>query len=591
MAKVKKKSSSYSQNSSSFVKGRYWSTIVIVLALLAALVARAAYVQLVQSDVLISEANKRSLRTEQIPYIRGDILDRNGELLSVSVENYSVIADPKEIFSKNSLMEKDRWQRLSEALNTSLNGLISRLNKNPKSRFVYLDRQISPTIANYIRELKITGVSLQKEYRRFYPTVEESAQLLGYTDIDGQGIEGIEKSFNSLLTGKSGFKTYRKDKSGNVIENISTTQKYDAHDVTLSIDKHLQSMVFREIKKAVAENRAESGTAVLVSISTGEILAMATAPSYNPNNILGSQAEMRRNRAITDTFEPGSTVKPFVVLTALTQKIVSPDTIVNTKPFVVNGHTIRDVAPRNELSITGILQKSSNVGVSRLSLQMPISVLMNTYHKAGFGMPTNLGLVGEQSGTLPYNRKRWADIERATVAYGYGLTVTPLQLARAYVTLGSFGLYRPLSITKVDPPVIGERIYSEKVTREVVHMMESVALPGGGGIAAAVPGYRVAIKTGTAKKLENGRYVDKYIAYTAGVAPASDPQFALVILINNPTAGKYYGGSISAPVFSKIMGHTLRVKNIKPDGIEGETKSAKRIVHIDSLKTENQRHN
>ena len=321
MTKVKKKSSSYSQNSSSFVKGRYWFTILIVLALLATLVARAAYVQLVQSDVLISEANKRSLRTEQIPYIRGDILDRNGELLSVSVENYSVIADPKEIFSKNSLMEKDRWQRLAEALNTSLNGLISRLNKNPKSRFVYLDRQISPTMANYIRELKITGVSLQKEYRRFYPTVEESAQLLGYTDIDGQGIEGIEKSFNALLTGKSGSKTYRKDKSGNVIENISTTQKYDAHDVTLSIDKHLQSMVFREIKKAVAENKAESGTAVLVSISTGEILAMATAPSYNPNNILGSQAEMRRNRAITDTFEPGSTVKPFVVLTALTQKL------------------------------------------------------------------------------------------------------------------------------------------------------------------------------------------------------------------------------------------------------------------------------
>ncbi|OBX09015.1 peptidoglycan synthase [Gallibacterium salpingitidis] len=588
MARVKNKSL---QQVSSFSKGRYILTIVLIIAGLVALIARAAYVQLINADFYIAEGNKRSLRTEQIPYIRGDILDRNGELLSVSVENYSIIADPKEIFEKNSLMEKERWQRLAETLNVPLSDVINRLNKNPKSRFVYLDRQISPTMAKYIHDLKITGISMRKEYRRFYPTVEESAQLLGYTNIDGQGIEGIEKSFDSLLIGKSGSKTYRRDKSGNIIENISSTQKYDAHDVTLSIDRHLQSMVFREIKKAVAENKAESGTAVLVKISTGEILAMATAPSYNPNSIFGSQAELRRNRAITDTFEPGSTVKPFVVLTALTQKIISPDTVINTKPFVVNGHTIRDVAPRNELSITGILQKSSNVGVSRLSLQMPISVLMNTYHKAGFGMPTNLGLVGEQSGTLPLNRKRWADIERATVAYGYGLTVTPLQLARAYVALGSFGVYRPLSITKVDPPVIGERIYSEKVTREVVHMMESVAQPGGGGIAAAVPGYRVAIKTGTAKKLENGQYVDKYIAYTAGIAPASDPQFALVILINNPTAGKYYGGAISAPVFSKIMGHTLRAKNITPDGIEGEVKSAKRVVRIDTLKSENQRDN
>ncbi|MDA3978136.1 peptidoglycan glycosyltransferase FtsI [Gallibacterium sp. AGMB14963] len=588
MVRAKIKSS---QQTSSFSKGRYIVTIILIMAGLIALIARAAYVQLVNADFYIAEGNKRSLRTEQIPYIRGDILDRKGELLSVSVENYSIIADPKEIFEKNSLMEKDRWQRLAETLNVPLSDVINRLNKNPKSRFVYLDRQISPTMAKYIHDLKITGVSMRKEYRRFYPTVEESAQLLGYTNIDGQGIEGIEKSFDSLLIGKSGSKTYRRDKSGNIIENISSTQKYDAHDVTLSIDRHLQSMVFREIKKAVAENKAESGTAVLVKISTGEILAMATAPSYNPNNIFGSQAELRRNRAITDTFEPGSTVKPFVVLTALNQKIISPDTVINTKPFVVNGHTIRDVAPRNELSITGILQKSSNVGVSRLSLQMPISVLMNTYHKAGFGMPTNLGLVGEQSGTLPLHRKRWADIERATVAYGYGLTVTPLQLARAYVALGSFGVYRPLSITKVDPPVIGERIYPEKITREVVHMMESVAQPGGGGIAAAVPGYRVAIKTGTAKKLENGQYVDKYIAYTAGIAPASDPQFALVILINNPTAGKYYGGAISAPVFSKIMGHTLRAKNITPDGIEGDTKSAKRIVRIDTLKNENLRDN
>ena len=565
----------------SFLQARYISVLSLILLGLIALVSQAAYVQIVNADSLIDEADKRSLRKQEIQFVRGSILDRNGQLLSVSVPMYSVVADPKFIFDENALKDKERWQKLAEALGISYSNLVKRIEKDPKSRFVYLSRQISPTLAQYVKELKITGIVLKSEARRFYPRVEETAHLIGYTNIDGTGIEGIEKSFDSMLVGKSGSMTYRKDRFGNIVENISDVKKYDAQDVTLSIDEKLQSMVYREIKKAVAENKAESGTAVLVDVRTGEVLAMANAPSYNPNNRVGVKSELMRNRAITDTFEPGSTVKPFVVLTALQRGVVRRDEIINTGPLILNGHEVKDVAPRDQLSLDGILENSSNRGVSRLALRMPPSALMETYQNAGLGKPTDLGLIGEQSGLLNANRARWSDIERANVAYGYGLNATPLQIARAYVTLGSFGIYRPLSITKVDPPVVGHRVFSEKITREVVNMMEKVAIKNG---RAMVEGYRVGIKTGTAKKLENGRYVDKYVAYTAGIAPITDPRYALVVLINDPKAGQYYGGAISAPVFSSIMSYALRSNNVPPDGVETD-KTTKRTVRLSSKKS------
>ena len=565
----------------SFLQARYLSVLSLILLGLIALVSQAAYVQIVNADSLIDEADKRSLRKQEIQFVRGSILDRNGQLLSVSVPMYSVVADPKFIFDENALKDKERWQKLAEALGISYSNLVKRIEKDPKSRFVYLSRQISPTLAQYVKELKITGIVLKSEARRFYPRVEETAHLIGYTNIDGTGIEGIEKSFDSMLVGKSGSMTYRKDRFGNIVENISDVKKYDAQDVTLSIDEKLQSMVYREIKKAVTENKAESGTAVLVDVRTGEVLAMANAPSYNPNNRVGVKSELMRNRAITDTFEPGSTVKPFVVLTALQRGVVRRDEIINTGPLILNGHEVKDVAPRDQLSLDGILENSSNRGVSRLALRMPPSALMETYQNAGLGKPTDLGLIGEQSGLLNANRARWSDIERANVAYGYGLNATPLQIARAYVTLGSFGIYRPLSITKVDPPVVGQRVFSEKITREVVNMMEKVAIKNG---RAMVEGYRVGIKTGTAKKLENGRYVDKYVAYTAGIAPITDPRYALVVLINDPKAGQYYGGAISAPVFSSIMSYALRSNNVPPDGVETD-KTTKRTVRLSSKKS------
>ncbi|MDP0158826.1 penicillin-binding transpeptidase domain-containing protein [Glaesserella parasuis] len=463
-------------------------------------------------------------------------------------------------------LERQKMQELAKALGMKYSVMMDKLYASANQRFLYISRHESDVIGDYARALKIDGLVLKAETRRFYPLAEEISQLIGFTDVDDkQGSEGIERSFDSLLVGKNGKQVIRKDARGNVIEHIRDEKKYDPQDVMLSIDEELQSMVYREIKKAVKENDAESSTAVLVDVTTGEVLAMANAPSFNPNKRDTFKPELMRNRAITDTFEPGSTVKPLVVLTALQNGATYRGEIINTRPFVANGHTIKDVSPRESLSLTGILQKSSNVGVSRLALRMPSTALVDTYSKVGFGKDTGLGL-GEQRGTNG-DRKRWADIERAAIAYGYGLNVTPLQLARAYATLGSFGVYRPLSITKVDPPVLGDRVLPEKITRDVVKMMESVAQKGEGGQRAMVDGYRVAVKTGTVRKLEKGQYVKKHFAYTAGIAPASNPRFALVVLINEPKAGNYYGGAVSAPLFSSIMGYALKAYNIKPDNL------------------------
>ncbi len=509
----------------------------------------------------------RSLRVQEVPTARGMISDRAGRPLAVSVPVNAVWADPKEVNERGGITLDTRWKALSDALDIPLDQLATKINANPKGRFVYLARQVNPAIGEYVHKLKLPGINLRQESRRYYPSGQVTSHLIGFTNIDGQGIEGVEKSFDRWLTGQPGERTVRKDRFGRVIEDISSVDSQAAHNLALSIDERLQALVYRELNNAVAFNKAESGTAVLVDVNTGEVLAMANSPSYNPNNLADTPKEIMRNRAITDIFEPGSTVKPMVVMTALQRGVVRENSVLNTLPYYVNGHEIKDVARYSELTLTGVLQKSSNVGVSRLALAMPSSALLDTYARFGLGKATNLGLVGESSGLYP-QKQRWSDIERATFSFGYGLMVTPLQLARVYATIGSFGIYRPLSITKVDPPVPGERVFSEELVRSVVHMMESVALPGGGGTKAAIKGYRIAIKTGTAKKVgPDGKYINKYIAYTAGVAPASNPRFALVVVINDPQAGKYYGGAVSAPIFGAIMGGVLRTMNIEPDAL------------------------
>ncbi|EIB99955.1 MULTISPECIES: peptidoglycan glycosyltransferase FtsI [Pantoea] len=555
------------EDKASFVSWRFALLCGCILLALGGLLSRVAWLQVINPGKLVKEGDLRSLRVQAVPTSRGMISDRAGRPLAVSVPVNAIWADPKELHAGGGVTLDSRWKALSDALSIPLDQLAARVNANPKGRFVYLARQVNPAIGEYVKKLKLPGIHLREESRRYYPAGQVTSHLIGFTNIDGQGIEGIEKSFDKWLTGAPGERTVRKDRYGRVIEDISSVDSRAAHNLTLSIDERLQALVYRELNNAVAFNKAESGTAVLVDVNTGEVLAMANSPAYNPNNLSNTSKDLMRNRAITDIFEPGSTVKPMVVMTALQRGVVRENSVLNTVPYRVNGHEIKDVARYNELTLTGVLQKSSNVGVSRLALAMPSSALVETYSRFGLGKPTNLGLVGESSGLYP-KKQRWSDIERATFSFGYGLMVTPLQLARVYATIGSYGINRPLSITKVDPPVAGERVFDESLVKTVMHMMESVALPGGGGVKAAIKGYRIAIKTGTAKKVgPDGRYVNKYIAYTAGVAPASHPRFALVVVINDPQAGKYYGGAVSAPVFGAIMGGVLRTMNIEPDAL------------------------
>ncbi|MEK9498564.1 peptidoglycan glycosyltransferase FtsI [Photorhabdus sp. P32] len=562
------------EDKASFVSWRFALLCGGIAVALIGLLLRVTYLQVINPDQLVKEGDLRSLRVQSIPTARGMISDRMGRPLAVSVPVNAVWADPKEVFEKGGITDDTRWKALSDAINLPLEQLTDKVSANPKGRFVYLARQVNPSVGDYIHKLKLPGIYLRQESRRYYPSGQVTAHIIGVTNVDGQGIEGVEKSFDRWLTGQPGERTVRKDRFGRVIEDISSVDSLAAHNLVLSIDERLQALVYRELTNAVAFNKAESGTAVLVDVNTGEVLAMANSPSYNPNNRINTPKEVMRNRAITDIFEPGSTVKPMVVMAALNDGIIKENTVINTVPFRISGKEIRDVSRYSELSITGILQKSSNVGVSKLALAMPATELVDVYSRFGLGKATNLGLVGESSGLYPIGKQRWSDLERATFSYGYGLMVTPLQLARVYATIGSLGIYRPLSITKVDPPVPGTRVFPEPIMRTVVHMMESVALPGGGGVRAAIKGYRIAIKTGTAKKVgPDGKYANRYISYAAGVAPASNPRFALVVVINDPLTGKYYGGVVSAPVFGAIMGGALRIMNVEPDALAAGDKN------------------
>ncbi len=532
------------------------------------LLARVADLQFLNQPMLEHEADQRSLRTVTLPTSRGTLLDRNGEALALSVPSRDVIADPQRVLESNPDFTSAKWAYLAAALNTRPEELAAQITANPKRRFLYLGRKVELGIAKDIKELKLKGISEVYDDSRFYPMSEASAPLIGIVGADNVGLNGLEKGFDKVLQGEPGKEVYRQDAAGNIIAMINYQPPTQPPTVQLSIDKYDQYTLYSKLRDGVLINKADSGAAVLVKIDTGEILAMASYPSFNPNNYEGATPAQMRNSAINDSYEPGSTVKPLVVMEALERHLVRPDSVIDTTPYSVNGHLIRDVGHWPRLTMTGILQKSSDIGVSHLALAMPAEALVNTYHAFGLGKPTGLGLTGESVGYFPLHRTRWADIERATFSFGYGLRVTPLQIAREYATLGSYGIYRPLSITRVTPPVMGRQVANPETVKEVVHMLESDVLPGGTGLKAAVPGYRLATKTGTAEKMgTSGKYDGGYVNYTAGLAPASHPEVALVVMINHPTAGDHFGGSVAAPVFGNIMGPVLKHMNIAPDAI------------------------
>jgi len=544
---------------------RYLLVVCVIMLVFVGLSARAVYIQVIDPDLLIQQGDNRTLRTQNMPVHRGLITDRNGQKLAVSVPVRAIWADPKTIVENGSLNDKRRWQALADVLGQDYEKLISRV-KNPKKRFVYIQRQVSPAMADYVDQLSINGVYLRDESRRYYPTGEVSAQLIGFTNVDDQGIEGIEKLYNAWLKGTPGSRKIRRDGKGRQVEILEQKAGEEPKDIQLTIDQRIQAFAYKELKKAVQYYKATSASAVVVDVQTGEILAMVNNPSYNPNNRSGVSGHRIRNRAITDAFEPGSSIKPIAVLSALEFGSVEMDTVIDTSPgwMRVGGSMVRDSRNYGKLDLTGIIRKSSNMGTSKLALSVPKQFLIDQYYNMGLMSDTGSNLIGESSGIF-HERSRWSEFELSTLSFGYGLSVTTAQIARMYSILGSGGIKRPLSMIKSDQKVPEERVLSKHIAQEVLSMMESVVNKGGSGTKARVPSYRVAGKTGTSRKAVAGGYGEEYVSIFAGVAPVSDPQLAVVVLINEPRGDVYYAGDTAAPVFSKIMSNSLQMLNVPPD--------------------------
>jgi len=563
MAQAKRKRK---PNTPSVIGWRVYFVSGIMLLLLFSLVARAAYIQVLEPDQLEHQSDMRSLRTKTTRVHRGIITDRHGVELAVSVPVQAVWADPKIIAEKGSQQKARRWQALAEVLDLEIDELRSKVT-NSEQRFVYLKRQVPPAVSDYIRKLKLGGVYLKNESRRYYPTGEVSAHLVGVTDIDDVGIEGIEASFNDWLTGTPGKRQIRKDRRGRTIEELGVLEvAQQPGDITLSIDQRIQALAYQELKKATEYLQATSGSVVVLDIDSGEILAMVNTPSFNPNNNHTRKPHRMRNRAITDTFEPGSTVKPMVVAGALASGKVTPDLVIDTAPgwMMLGGSRVKDSRNYGEMTLEEVLQKSSNVGISKLALQVGAEPLIENFYALGFGSDSGSLMTGESAGNLA-NRRRWSQFELATLSFGYGLTVTPLQLARVYAILGAGGVRYPLSIIKREQQEQGEQVIPARVAKQMLTMLESVTHKGGTGTKARVKGFRVAGKTGTARKAVAGGYGDNYVATFAGLAPASDPKLAIAVVINEPAGDKYYGGDTAAPVFSAVMGGALHYLNVRPD--------------------------
>ena len=553
---------------------RYYLVLAIVAVIYAVLMVRTAYIQIIEPEMLKKQGDLRSLRVAANTVQRGSILDRNGAELAISVPVETVWADPKIIMDNNALAMTKHWQALADVLDQDINKLTARVVKHPRKRFVYLERKISPAMANYIKELKIPGIHLRKESKRFYPTGEISAHLIGFTNVDDKGIEGIERMYDKLLTGTGGAKRFRKDAKGRKIEIISVEEAEQAKDITLSIDQRIQAIAYKELKGAVQAFKATSGSVVVANIHTGEILAMTNSPSYNPNNRRNTAIHRFRNRAITDVYEPGSTMKPLTAMAALEFGSVKPNSIINTSPgwMRLGGRRVSDPINRGKLSIEEILVHSSNMGTTKLALSVPKDYLLTKFFDAGFSEDTGTNLVGESSGMM-HDRNRWSKFELATLSWGAGLAITPAQLARFYMALANGGIKRRLSIIKTDKQEIApedqERIYSTENSIAVTHMLEAVVddhTP-----KAKVEGYRVGGKTGTSIKAVAGGYGNDYIGFFAGIAPISNPEIVVVVVINEPGGDLYYGGDIAAPVFSRVMEGALRVLNIAPDAQKSKT--------------------
>ncbi|WP_404393093.1 penicillin-binding transpeptidase domain-containing protein [Pseudoalteromonas phenolica] len=576
---------------------RFALVCTVLIMVFITLMARAAYLQVIEPDQARQENAKRTVRVETLKVQRGMIFDRNGKELAVSVPVVSVYADPlaldkalgKKVLRKarkdkedhKALAENEeemtyrkqvrydndiRWRELADVLQIDYQEVDERLRDNPARRFVYLKRQVTPAVANYISQLKLPGIHLLDESKRYYPSGEVSAHVLGFTNIDGEGIEGVEKLFEEALTGAEGKRTIRKDARGREVQVLSEEQRVEPEDIQLSIDLRIQAIAYKALKSAVLSYQATSGSAMVVDVHTGEVLAMVNSPSFNPNDMRDAQPYKRRNRAITDLFEPGSTLKPLAILAGLDHGVIKADDTINTYPgwMRLGGSLVKDTRNHGEMTLREILKVSSNMGVAKISQMLPKEYLVGLYQKVGFGEDTGTMMVGESSG-LFYPNRRWSDFEIATLSYGYAVSVSTAQVARLYATMGSGGISRPLTILKQKSAPEGERIFKEEDVKAVIEMMESVFEKGGTADNVKVDGYRAAAKTGTSEKAVAGGYGDEYVGYFAGVAPVTNPRLAVVVMINEPGGDVYYGGQTAGPAFAEIMSNALRILNVAPD--------------------------
>jgi len=548
---------------------RLYAFLLVFLLCSVALVARAVTLQIVDTEKLQEQGEARYLREVDIPTRRGNILDRNGEPLAVSTPVDSVWVNPREL-----LQYQEGIEPLAELLGFEAEEIERRLTQRSQKEFVWLRRRLLPDVAERIRALEIEGVYLQKEYRRFYPAGEVASHLIGFTNIDDIGQEGLELAYDDWLRGRPGRKRIIRDRLGRTIEHVETVHEaVPGHDLSLTIDRRLQYLAYRELKRTVLKHGARSGSVVLLDVKSGEVLAMVNQPWYNPNKLTGDTDGLK-NRAITDMFEPGSVMKPFVVASALETGRWEPTTPIDTTPGWINisGHTIKDHHNYGPLDVTRLLTKSSNVAATKLALDLDPAHMWDTYDRFGFGEVTGVGFPGESAGRFR-DYRRWRRSNQATISYGYGISVTVLQLAQAFAALADEGrLRRPtLVMGAANPPV---SVIEPKIARQVAAMLETVTGPEGTGKNARVENYRVAGKTGTSRKASANGYSSRYIGSFAGFAPASDPRLVGVVVIDDPSDGEYYGGLVAAPLFSAVMGGALRLLDVPPDDYEGMVVSA-----------------
>lgn len=546
------------------IGGRRYFVLALLIGSMAMLFGRALDLQVLDRKYFLQNQGKiRHVAVVSMPAHRGRILDRHGNPLAISTPVESVWTNPQQFTA-----DPDEVKKLARILNLPVKKIRQLTDKNSGRRFVYMKRRIDPGLGTQVKELKIKGLNFEREYRRYYPVGEVASHLIGFANVDDAGQEGLELAFDHWLTGSSGTKRVIRDGKKRIIEDLEEIRSpTQGKDLVLSIDQRLQYLAYRELRAAVTEHKASSGALVLLNPKTGEILAMVNQPYFNPNNRKRLKASRYRNRVITDVFEPGSTIKPFVVACALEAGIYHRESLVNTAPGLirVGRNVVRDLRNYGVLDVTRVLQKSSNVGISKIALSLSAEQLWHCYDALGFAKPVNTGFPGEAMGSLNHFTQ-WDRFAHATMSFGYGISVSTLQLARAYSMLANNGVMPPLRLLKADQEEYPIRVVSKKTAITIRQMLETVVSIDGTAWKARVPGYRVAGKTGTVKKPKPGGYSDTaYTAMFAGLAPVKNPRLVMVVVIDEPSAGKYYGGQVAAPVFSKIMGVALRMLGVPPE--------------------------